>query len=117
MKKLKLDADHLTVESFATAEVAAAIGTVHGHGTAGGNTCDAVNTCGPQTCRDLYCVIETEFPCGGASAQCGTGTGCNPSGVMSCVGCTTYDYTNRGGDSCDLCASFYTDSPQRCPCI
>jgi hypothetical protein len=115
MKKLKLDTDALAVESFPTAQAGPPLGTVHGHGTLGGSTCDAANTCGPQTCGDFYCVIDTQAPCGGGGTG-GTG-GTNPSGQMSCVGCTTFDYTNQGGDSCDFCASFYTDSPQRCPCI
>ena len=126
MKKLRLEIDALAVESFATDETLEAAGTVRGHGpndTAPANyTCGAEGSCGPYTCGDLRCVIETDnYHCGigtgTAATACGGCGTTNPSGQMSCVGCTTYDYTAGGGDSCDFCMSFYTDSPQRCPCI
>jgi hypothetical protein len=120
MKKLKLEVEELAVESFATDGGAAMSGTVEAYGTFGGNTCGPENSCGPQTCPPAMCVIDTDYPgCnGGGSVGCGTGTGCtNPSGVMSCVGCTSYDYTNQGGDSCDFCMGIYTASPQYCPCV
>ena len=118
MGKLRLEIEQLAVESFTTASKTSELGTVHGYGTFRGSTCGPEYTCGPQTCGDLHCVIETEFPCGD-SAGCPAPTNpCPPpSGQLSCVGCTTYDYTNQGGDSCNLCLSFYTDSPERCPCI
>jgi len=121
MGKLKLVLEQLAVESFTTASGTSEPGTVHGYGTFRGSTCGPERTCGPQTCFELLCVIETDFPCGGGGGSAGcpppTNTCPQASGQMSCVGCTTYDYTNHGGDSCNLCMSFYTDSPQRCPCI
>src|ERR1044072_3382600 len=123
MKKLKLEIDTLVVESFATDAIVDGMGTVRGHGpndtAPGRNTCGPEASCGPNTCGDLQCVFETDnYYCAsgaGTCVGCGTGTGTGPSGQMSCVGCTTYDYTAGGGDSCDFCMSFYTDSPQRCP--
>lgn len=118
MKKLKLEIEQLSVESFATATEKAPLGTVEAHGTMKGSTCGAENTCGPQTCGQMMCVIETEFPCGGGGTNtCPPGTAnCPTAGAFTCLGCTSNNYTNEGGDSCDFCMSFYTDSPQRCPC-
>lgn len=47
MKKLKLNVAALRVESFASAEASALLGTVHAHSTAYPNpaTCAAVHTC------------------------------------------------------------------------
>lgn len=121
MNKLKLQLDQLTVESFATSLQSGPRGTVQAHGTEAGNTCEGARTCGPYTCGDLYCVPETDNAnlCGG-SGGCSVGcpsAGCG-SGQLSCVGCTTYDYTVNGADdSCGLCMSFESDSPQRCRCI
>jgi hypothetical protein len=125
MKKLRLEIDTLVVESFATDASQEGKGTVRAHGpndtAPGAFTCGAVQSCGPNTCGNLYCVLETDnYYCATGAATCagcGPGPGGNPSGQMSCVGCTTYDYTAVRADSCDLCMSFYTDSPQRCPCI
>src|SRR5205085_3317462 len=112
--------DELAVESFATARETAPGGTVEAFGTVRGDTCGPVNTCGPQTCGELACVIDTATPCGGGTGGTGgTGgsVGCPTlNGGFTCVGCTTQNYTNQGGDSCAFCLSFYPDSPQRCPC-
>ena len=122
MNKLKLQLDQLTVESFTTSLQAGPRGTVQAHATEAGNTCEGVNSCGPQTCGELYCVIETDNAnlCGG-SGGCTFGcasANCPVSGQLSCQGCTTYDYTVNGADdSCGRCMSFESDSPQRCRCI
>ncbi|HSU16712.1 hypothetical protein [Longimicrobium sp.] len=123
MKKLKLEVEELAVESFATASQAQGLGTVRGHGTFRENTCQAVNSCGPHTCGNAYCVIETDSPdCGfGGTGTCGTGgasANCaTNNGALSCVGCTTQDYTvNLANDTCGACQSFGSDAPQRCPC-
>jgi hypothetical protein len=128
MKKLKLELDALNVESFVTHARVAHQGTVEAHATFRGNTCGAENTCGPQTCPPLYCAIETDNPCTTPcpviSVGCPPGSagcpsaGCPVSGQLSCVGCTTFDYTaNVADDTCGLCQSFGSDLPQRCPCI
>ena len=120
MKKLKLDVDELAVESFATVAGLSQTGTVEAFHTQFGNTCGAEATCGPQTCGQVACELDTHG-CGGASAGCSVGcptAGCPPTGQMSCVGCTTFNYTVNGADdSCGHCMSFESDSPQRCPCI
>jgi hypothetical protein len=122
MKKLKLQMEDLAVDSFVTADAPGARGTVEAHNTFGGNTCGAVNTCGPQTCLPRYCVLGTDpFNCGGTGLDCSVGcvsAGCPVSNQMSCDTCTTFDYTvNAADDSCGLCQSFGSDLPQRCPCI
>jgi hypothetical protein len=117
MKKLKLEIDELSVESFAIEAGLPMNGTVQGHyGTAFGETCEAVATCGPRTCGPNVCVFETEAPCGDTNGCPPGSVGCPASGQFTCDGCTSRNYTNEGGDSCDFCMSFYTDSPQRCPC-
>jgi hypothetical protein len=119
MKKLKLEIEELAVESFATAEGTAEPGTVRAYATEMGRTCGFDNTCGPETCGDMHCILDSQNMnlCGTGGCPGPTNTCPPPSGQMSCVGCTTYDYTQLGGDSCDYCLSFYTDSPQHCPCI
>lgn len=122
MKKLKLQVEDLTVESFTTSDAAGLRGTVEAHNTFRGNTCQAVNTCGPQTCLPAYCVIETgdPFACSGGcdTPACPPGSAnCPTAGELSCAGCTTHDYTvNPGHDTCGFCMSFGSDAPQRCPC-
>jgi hypothetical protein len=124
MKKLKLQMEDLAVDSFTTSNADAPRGTVDAHNTFRGNTCGPENTCGPQTCLPAYCVIDTADPlgCGGTGA-CGT-TNCPgtfntcPTGTaLSCVDCTTQDYTvNLNHDTCGFCMSFGSDVPARCPC-
>lgn len=120
MRKLRLEIDELAVESFATVSGLGQAGTVDAFGTQFGNTCGAVRTCGPQTCGQLVCVLDTDG-CGGGTVGCTAGCPtpeCPQSGQMSCVGCTTFNYTANGADdSCGVCMSFESDSPQRCPCI
>jgi hypothetical protein len=126
MKKLKLEMEDLSVESFATSQAAGPRGTVEAHNTFFGQTCGAERTCGPQTCGEMYCVIGTDpincAPTGGLSCGggCGpvTGSACpTANNQLSCVGCTTQDYTvNPAHDSCGFCMSFGSDVPQRCPC-
>ena len=66
MKKIRLELDHLRVDSFATAEADEGRGTVHGHwsqpGTCDGRvaTCQYGGTCGPgcetRKCTGTYCM-------------------------------------------------------------
>ena len=94
MKKLKLDLAELSVESFTTSSSASGQGTVEGHSTFGGDSCDAQYTCGPQTCGPAYCGLDTFNP--------------------DCSGPTT---GSLAGDSCDyVCQTIWTDSPHECPC-
>lgn len=118
MKRLRLEFDALQVESFTTAAEAAPTGTVEAFGTVRGDTCGPENTCGPQTCGEVYCEIGTQAPCGGGGTGGGGGSATCPTacGGFTCVGCTTQDYTLLGGDTCDYCLSIHTDSPQHCPC-
>lgn len=113
--------EQLAVDSFTTSLNPQPRGTVEAHGTMMGDSCGAEPTCGPETCGDLYCIVHTDNPnvCGGGGGTGGCSIGCPaPSGQLSCDGCTTYDYTvNPAHDSCGLCASFESDSPQRCRCI
>ena len=123
MRKLKLQMDQLAVESFPTSEALVPRGTVEAHGTFIDNTCGAERTCGPQTCGDLICVIGTDpidcpvvsggLTCDQTCTTCPGPTG----GGLSCVGCTTRNYTaDLGDDTCGFCMSFGSDAPQRCPC-
>lgn len=94
MKKIRLDLSKLAVESFTASSFLAGQGTVKGHATFGGYSCDAQeNTCGPQTCGDFYCAIDTENP--------------------DCSGTTT---GTLRADSCDECLTVWTNSPRECPC-
>lgn len=124
MRKLKLAMEDLAVESFTTSRAAGPRGTVEAHGTQLGQTCGPEATCGPQTCGQFVCVLETGDPFGcGNTAGCPT-PACPPAtntcptgGGLSCVGCTTHDYTaNAAHDSCGFCMSFGSDVPARCPC-
>lgn len=125
MSKLKLQLDDLAVDSFTTSEAAGRLGTVqaHNNNTWAGQTCGAEFTCGPETCGHRYCVLGTDpVNCAGTGpascAGCGPATvGCPTGGALSCVGCTTHDYTvNAAHDSCGFCQSLGSDVPQRCPC-
>lgn len=95
MKKIKLDLAELSVESFTVFSSAPGGGTVNGHNnTYAGASCDPqVASCGPQTCGDFYCAIDTLNP--------------------DCSGTTT---GTVGADSCDECLTIWTDSPRECPC-
>ena len=119
MKKLKLRLENLAVESFVTAAPAGPRGTVRAHATELGPSCDPGRTCGPETCGDLYCIRHTDnvVVCGGGTAGCSVG--CTPpTGVLSCIGCTTFDYTvDLNADTCGFCLSRESDSPQRCRCV
>ena len=124
MKKLRLRMEDLAVDSFTTSQAARLRGTVEAHNTFRGNTCGAENTCGPQTCPPMYCVIETGDPLAcGATLGCDTPTcppatsTCPTGGGFTCLDCTTHDYTvNLNDDTCGFCMSFGSDVPQRCPC-
>lgn len=119
MKKLKLSLENLAVESFTTAASPAPRGTVRAHATELGQTCDPAPSCGPETCGGAFCIRHTDNPniCGIGSAGCSVG--CTPpTGVLSCVGCTTFDYTvDLNADTCGFCVSRESDSPQRCRCV
>ncbi len=119
MRKLRLGLEALAVESFATAERTDARGTVRAHATEMGATCDPAPSCGPETCGGAYCIRHTDNAnlCGGGSGGC-SGNCTAPSGVLSCAGCTTFDYTaDLNADTCGFCMSRESDAPQRCRCV
>lgn len=122
MKKLRLQIEQLAVESFVTAQAAGPRGTVRAHATEFGDTCDPAPSCGPETCGNADCIRQTDNLnlCGGGGGSVGcTMNGC-PSGtvLLSCAGCTTYDYTvNANHDTCGYCLSRESESPDRCRCI
>jgi hypothetical protein len=120
MKKLRLVVEELAVESFATADRTAPQGTVRAHATEMGASCEFEPSCGPETCGNAYCIRQTDNVnlCGGGSGACGGTTSPPATGLPSCVGCTTFDYTaNPADDSCGWCASRESDAPARCRCI
>ncbi|HEU4452275.1 MAG TPA: hypothetical protein VFR81_04415 [Longimicrobium sp.] len=111
MKKLRLDIDHLAVESFDTVNVrGAAPGTVRGYNSdpwwqCGGNhtiwpQCQPTDACQSggclQTagCHTAYCVVSYDLPCTGptcdGAATCGCPTRsndtCNGSCAATCAG-------------------------------
>ena len=121
MKKLKLQVEDLAVESFTTAAAPEPRGTVRAHATEFGQTCDPAPSCGPETCGGAFCIRHTDNIdiCGG-SVGCPPGSaGCTPAtGLLSCLGCTTYDFTvDLNADTCGFCMSRESESPQRCRCI
>ena len=100
MKKLRLELDDLTVESFATDGLTPEVGTVRAHETllrcsegcdTGANTCDGGSTCdGGDSCV-VSCSDCGTNNCGyTAGVSCGqlscvyTCTSCNPYGCGSC---------------------------------
>jgi hypothetical protein len=121
MRKLTLAVEDLAVESFATSNGARARGTVRAHATELGDSCDPAPSCGPETCGAAYCIRHTDNVnvCGGGTGIGCSGIGCSPpSGLLSCAGCTTYDYTaDLNADTCGFCMSRESDAPQRCRCV
>lgn len=90
MKKLSLDLDDLSVESFDTSVSDADLrGTVQGHATWQYNGCTAAQPCNPSsspdytedhTCDDVSCAYSCGISCGGTcydSCHC-------PSQVNTC---------------------------------
>ena len=94
MKKISLDLDALTVDSFSTApESGVQRGTVHGHASADDTTC-----C-PTDAMKTPCCWNTDTTCdggGGGSWYCGD----DRSGVSFAPSC---------GEYCDI-----TGSPYKC---
>jgi hypothetical protein len=37
--------------------------------------------------------------------------------AVDSLGCTTFNYTQQGGDTCSFCMRRESDSPDRCRCI
>jgi hypothetical protein len=98
MKKLRLNPDHLEVQSFETSELVAERGTVRGNESQLVDSCVVANTC--------LCNPTVEATCG---AGCGTETG-----SLSVCGCATAACTGNPGEiSCyntyDFC--FETQRP------
>ena len=66
MKKLRLDVEHLAVESFATAGAAGAHGTVRGH--AATDDCAVTRSCTNCTYDDTLCGLT--WHCSNAPPVC-----------------------------------------------
>lgn len=106
MRKLRLDPDALTVDTFATAPEDALRGTVRGH--------ESERICGPideketQPATCLGCGTGATA-CGGATCvwTCGASCGCQVSGGATCG--LTYCV-----DTCDVCYSRVSDYPEIC---
>lgn len=109
MKKIRLELDSLAVESFDTSPVHTERGTVRAHGTRS-EPVDHLETQFTY-CGTCFCLGTDNTACGQATcATCPpppTAAGDPTCAVASCG--LTYCV-----DTCDLCASFITDSPQRC---
>ena len=96
MKKLTLDLNALEVQSFATDEVRAAFGTVHGRQQQGGSEVDACPSA--RGCSELAECRPTQGDnCPSAALGCETSRGCSKgpqcdeSAVDACIserGCT-----------------------------
>ena len=91
MRKLRLELDALQVESFQTASMDHAFGTVHGEQdkvSGGGATqCGGVQTCGDGCAVSKGPVTECGGvqTCGGCPVSAGAVTECG--GVQTCGGC------------------------------
>jgi hypothetical protein len=72
MARIKLKLEHLSVESFETAEVPSTRGTVHARQFGGTNTCVSSGpTCAGEECtRATLCMASCQMEC-----QMDTGTG------------------------------------------
>ncbi len=103
-KKIRLNVESLVVETFSTADAVGPRGTVHGYGSEA--PCDYIDTA-QATCECQNPTAHTA--CGQSTCTCPA----NTYGQYTCAepSCgLTYCQ-----DTCDYCASFITDSPQRCP--
>jgi hypothetical protein len=101
MKKIKLEVDNLSVESFATEREPAPRGTVDGHFTAVRDgcqyptpSCEPGQTYGEFTCFCLYGRTDEHICCNSdihctVTCQCGGGTGysCAASCAGTCETC------------------------------
>jgi hypothetical protein len=88
MKKIRLDLEALTVETFATTkDDEAARGTVRGHLSAYYEFCHVDDTWQQSCTCEATCNAATCYNCGGASAGCNTQRCPPPS-----FGCTEFEY-------------------------
>jgi hypothetical protein len=76
MKKIKLELDRLTVESFETSEHDGEKGTVHGHGISNAR-CNSDISCLADTCYFLSC-FDTQCYCNVETYAETCGTACDP---------------------------------------
>jgi hypothetical protein len=75
MRKIRLNLERLTVESFAMArDDGEGKGTVRGHLSAYYERCQGDDTWQQSCTCEPTCNAETCFNCGGGSAGCGGGT-------------------------------------------
>jgi hypothetical protein len=96
MKKIRLDLERLTVETFATTEDdKAKRGTVRGHLSAYYELCHADDTWQQSCTCEATCNAATCYNC---SAACGTGQCGGGSGE-----CTVFVRQSAGYTNCDDC--------------
>lgn len=62
MKKLTLDVDQLSVQSFETQAAQTPRGTVQAHASEPWRTCESGNVSYPGTCEPVTCVADTCNP-------------------------------------------------------
>jgi hypothetical protein len=99
MRKLRLDLDQLTVDTFDTSTTAKEKGTVFGEQCTcntycGQNTCPGCPTCDNTACNQNTCFVSCE----------------------SCVSCGgSCFYTECGDSSMGTCDPTYGDPRQCCP--
>lgn len=112
MKKIRLDLDHLQVESFATTEPEPARGTVAGHAS-----------------FDLTCLQSCGATCNGSCydtchVPCATGVQCNNQSDYGTCQCPTRDGCQRPSTSCEetqtvgeyTCYCLYANTDARACC-
>jgi hypothetical protein len=92
MKKLKLDLDEMTVESFSTTPESGGKGTVQGYIT-------NWSECGGAYCSLGGCDTTFNPYCDTAAVTCEYGPTMNPLDV-ECIDATMAGYTCDGGDTC-----------------
>jgi hypothetical protein len=114
MRKLRLDLEELSVESFGTGPEPVQRGTVHGQASERCNTnwsCEG--TCGPMVCGNTYYCVATEATCDNICIPNTGSTSCNQPCINTCGGAScnvqnTCVQTCAGMPTCALatCAGY-----------
>jgi len=108
-KKLTLDLDLLTVETFETASGSHTRGTVHGHATIWPE-CQPTQTCVTDNqcmntfgCHTAYCVQSAELPCPTATCHDGCTADCTyngPTVYQTCPATCDWGCQSNGASAC-----------------